>query len=176
MVQRRSIAVLLVLGLASCAEYGDAGQGPDTAVARFVPGGEVTVVQVTVSDTRPVRAAELDGPDGKVVPAYSIESNPASVYGRPAFRPSIGMGGGGGFGGGNSSFGGGLGFAMPLNGADVAPGSVSLSSGQIQSTALIRLPDPQDYRKTWRDWRVQIQLGDPPEVKFITFQAPAPPA
>jgi hypothetical protein len=176
MVLHRSIALLLVAGLASCAEYdGDKGQAPDTAVARFVPGGEVTVIQVTVSDRRPVRAVELDGPGGVVVLAYSIDANRAFAYQQPAFRPSIGVGGGGGFGGGNSSFGGGAGFSMPLNSANTAPGSVVLSSGQIQSTALIRLPDPQDYRQTWRYSTIQIQLGDPPEVKFITFPAPAPP-
>ncbi len=65
---------------------------------------------------------------------------------------------------------------MPLGGAGAVPGTVAVSSGQIQSTALIRLPDPQDYRQSWRYWTVQIQLGDPPDVKFITFPAPAPPA
>jgi hypothetical protein len=174
-VLHRSLALLLVVGLASCEDYGDRGQPPDTAVARFVPGGEVTVIQVTVSDRRPVRAVELDGPGGAVVLAYSIDSNRASASQQPAFRPSIGVGGGGGFGGGNSSFGGGVGFSVPL-GNDIAPGSVAVSSGQIHSTALIRLPDPQDYRATWRYWTVQVRLGDPPDVKFITFPAPAPPA
>ena len=171
----RSIALLLVFGLAACAGDRDLGQAPDTAVARFVKGGEVTVIQVTVSDVRPVRAVELDGPGGVVVPAYSIDANRAFAARAPTSQPSLGVSGSGGFGGGNSDFGGGLGVTMPFVGAAAIPGPVAVSSGQIQTTALIRLPDPQDYRQNWHYWTVQIQLGDPPDVKFITFAAPAPP-
>jgi hypothetical protein len=174
-VPLRSVALLFVFGLAACAGDRDLGQAPDTAVARFVKGGEVTVIQVTVSDVRPVRAVELDGPGGVVVPAYSIDANRAFAARGPTFQPSLGVSGGGGFGGGNSDFGGGFGVTMPFVGAAAVPGSIAVSSGQIQTTALIRLPDPQDYRQNWRYWTVQIQLGDPPDVKFITFAAPAPP-
>jgi hypothetical protein len=180
-VPLRSIALLFVFALAACSDYRAVGQGPDSAVARFVKGGEVTVIQVTVSDVRPVRAVELDGPGGVVVPAYSIDSNRAFAARGPTFQPSLGVSGGGAFGGGNSEFGGGPSFAMPFSstapfgsGAAV-PGSVAVTSGQIQTTALIRLPDPQDYRQNWHYWTVQIQLGDPPDTKFITFPAPAPP-
>jgi hypothetical protein len=170
-------ALLLALSVAACAD-GDGpavGQPPNSAVARFVPGGEVTVVQVTVSDRRPVRNAELVGPDGTVIQAYSIDLNRAGVAQQPAYlsgigQPSFGTAGGGGY----SSFGSAVGVAVPMGGYP-APGSYVAVSGQLQSTALIRLTDPQDYRKTWQDWKVRIQLGDPPDVSFVTVQAPQPP-
>jgi hypothetical protein len=178
-MMRGSLALLVVTLLASCAD-GDyastAGQAPDTAVARFVPGGEVTVVQVTVSDHRPVRGVELVGPGGEVVPAYSIEANPAVAYRQSVLRPPLEIGSGLGFGGGYNPFGTGVGAAVPFGGGYGAPGDYVATSDQVQSTALIRLPDPQDYRQTWRDWTVRIQLGDPPNVTFVMLAAPQPPA
>jgi hypothetical protein len=184
MVMHRSAVVLLMAAalaapaLVGCSggEYNPAvmGQGPDSAIARFVRGGEVSVVQVTVSDRRAVRGVELAGPGGQVVPAYSIDTNFDVTYQEPFFRPSIGMGGGGTFGGGYSTYGSGVAVTVPLGQATPAPGSQTVRTGQIQSTALIRLPDPQDYGKTWPEWKVRIQLGDPPDVSFVTLAAPQP--
>jgi hypothetical protein len=170
------------LALTACADQGAApnaaGQGPDTAVARFVGHDEVTVVQVTVSDYRPMRSAELLGPGGVVIRAYSIDTNRAVAAEQPLFRPPLGAGGGfvAGFGGGGGSFSTGLGIALPLGGNYAAPGSQVAVSGQVQSTALIRLDDPQDYRRTWRDWKLRVQLGDPPNAGFVFLPAPQPPA
>lgn len=178
-VMQRSFAVLLlVAGLAACTVGGNdsprLGQGPDTAVARFIPGNEVTVIQVTVSDRRPVRAVDLLGPNSVVLPAYSIDANRAFAFQPTPIQPSFGLTMGGGFGGGNSNFGSGVGVAMPFGGGYGVPGSAAAMSGQIQSMALIRLVNPQDYTRTWQDSKIRIQLGDPPDVNFITLQAPAP--
>ncbi|HZS82484.1 MAG TPA: hypothetical protein VFA50_06415 [Stellaceae bacterium] len=176
----RGLTLLLVFALAACSGpygAGRAGQGPDTAVARFVPGGEVTVIQVTVSDPQAMRAADLVYGDGEVVAAYSIDAHRAVAYapaGYQAAAPSGVIGGAGGFGGGNSSFGAGIGITFPV-GSWYAPGSQVVYSGQIQSTALIRIPDPERYRRDWQDAKVRIRLGDPPAVNFVTLPAPSPP-
>jgi hypothetical protein len=170
------LLLLLLFGLAGCAGGDEAsrGQGPNTAGARFVPGGQVTVIQVTVSDRRAMRGAELVYPDGEVVPAYSIDAHRAVAY-RPGYGPPIsGVAvGGGGFGGGNGSFGTGIGITFPI-GSWYSPGSQYVYSGQIESTALIRIPDPAGYRRDWRDAKVRARLGDPPDIGFVTLPAPPP--
>jgi hypothetical protein len=179
MMTRALPLLAAVAALAGCIDsYGQnptgLGQAPDTAVARFIPGGEVTVVQVTVSDRRQVRNAELVGPNGTVIQAYSIDVNRAGQAQYPQYQQplGVGLGGSAGFGGGYSSSS--VGLTAGLGGYS-APGNYVVLSDQIQSTALIRLTDPQDYSRTWQDWTVRIQLGDPPNVSFITLQAPQPP-
>jgi hypothetical protein len=180
MMTRALPLLAAVAALAGCVEgYGQSapnvGQAPDTAVARFIPGGEVTVVQVTVSDRRPLRNAELVGPDGSVIQAYSIDVNRASQAQYPQYQQqplALGLGGSAGFGGGYSSSA--VGLTAGLGGYST-PGNYVVVSDQIQSTALIRLTDPQDYSRTWEQWTVRVQLGDPPNVSFITLRAPQPP-
>ncbi|MBV9522987.1 MAG: hypothetical protein JO010_09350 [Alphaproteobacteria bacterium] len=176
----RFLPLLFAMIVGACASSQDAarqGQGPDTAVARFVPGGEVTVIQVTVSDRQAMRGADLVYPDGEVVPAYSIDANRAVAYGQPAFQaPPVGaVAVGGGFGGGGGSFGSAVGITFPI-GSWYAPGSQIVYSGQIQSTALVRIPQSEAYRRNWQDAKVRIRIGDPPNVSFVTLPAPSPPA
>lgn len=160
----------LVLSLAGCfggGNTGSAGQLPYTAVARFVPGDEVSVIQVTVSDRQPLRGADLIGPDGAVIAAESIEARQGVESGQPSFRPPIG-----------SDIGNGVGLAPPLGfyGSFAPAGSQTASSGQIRSTALIRLSDPVSYLKDWRLWQVRLRIGDAPKVNFLSLPAPQPPA
>jgi hypothetical protein len=156
---------LLASALAACVDRDDAatGQRPFTAVARFLPGEEVTVIQVTVSDRQPLRAADLLGPGGAVVAAESVDARQIAGYQPPFSRQSIAgeLGAGG---------------ALPLGGFGNFAGSERLSSGQIRSTALIRLPDPQSYIKDWRSWEIRLRLGDPPRATVLTLPAPQPPA
>ena len=169
------LLLLLLFGLAGCAGGDEAsrGQGPNTAVARFVPGGQVTVIQVTVSDRRAMRGAELVYPDGQVVPAYSVDAHRAVTYEQGFPPPASGVAvAGGGFGGGSSSFGTGIGITFPI-GSWYSPGSQLVYSGQIESTGLIRI-EPADYRRNWRDAKVRIRLGTPPDVSFLTLPAPSP--
>ena len=159
-----------MLSLAGCfggGQSGNAGQRPYTAVARFVPGDEVSVIQVTVSDRQPLRAAELVGPGGAVITADSIEARQGVEAEQPTFRPPIG-----------SDVNSGVGAASPLGfyGIFAPAGSQRASSGQIQSTALIRLSDPVSYLKDWRFWQVRLRIGDPPTVNFLSLPAPQPPA
>jgi hypothetical protein len=180
--QARAAMLVASLVLAACSAAGDepraAVQAPDTVVARFAAGGEVSVVEVSVDDRRPLRSAELVGPGGVIVAASSIDSNRASLAADQPFRPSGTVGGGGGFalgGGGGFGFGTGAGVPVPLTGAE-GPNSQAAVSGQIRSTALLRLPDPLGYRLEWQQWQVRVQIGDPPDVNYVTLPAPQPPA
>ncbi len=49
-------------------------------------------------------------------------------------------------------------------------------TGQIESTASIRLSDPEAYLKDWRYWQVRLRIGDPPNVNVLSLPAPQPPA
>jgi hypothetical protein len=158
---------LLALSLVGCFGGGDsrsAGQRPFTAVARFVPGDDVSVVEVTVNDRQPLRGADLIGPDGAVIAAESIDARRGFESELPSFRQPLG-----------SDIGSDVGLAPPLGFYGVPAGSQTASSGQIQSTALIRLSDPVSYLKDWRLWQVRLRIGDPPKVNVLSLPAPQPP-
>jgi hypothetical protein len=161
---------LLACMLAACIgeRGGAAGQRPYTAVARFIPGAEVTVIQVAVSDRRALRAAELVGPAGAVIAADSVDAGTVADYQQPFSRQSVGAG----F---DSS--GAAGVALPPGGFGgfAPPGSQTLSGGQIRSTAEIRLTDPDSYVRDWRLWQVRLRIGDPPNATILSLPAPQPP-
>jgi hypothetical protein len=155
----------MLSGCSGPQESGNVGQRPFTAVARFMPGDEVTVIQVTVNDRQPVRAAELVGPDGTVIPAESLDVDQTVVDQPPFARPPIAGGGGPGS------------ITLPLGafGNFAPPGSQTFSAGQIRSTAQIRLDDPLGYTRDWRLWQVRLRIGDPPNVRVLSLPAPQPP-
>jgi hypothetical protein len=160
---------LLALSLVGCFGGGDsrsAGQRPFTAVARFVPGDDVSVVEVTVSDRQPLRGADLIGPDGAVIAAESIDARRGVVSELPSFRQPLG-----------ADISNSVGLTSPLGvyGTFAPAGSESASSGQIESTAVIRLTDPVSYLKDWRFWQVRLRIGDPPTVSYFSLPAPQPP-
>jgi len=162
-----AVWVLLMAALSGCSDppaSGDIGLQPFTAVARFVPGAEVTVIHVTVNDRQPLRAAELVGPGGEVIPAESLDVQQAVVDQPPLVRPPI-------IGGGPGS------VTQPLGGFGIfaAPGSQTVNVGQIHSTALIRIDDPLAYARDWRLWQVRLHVGDTPDVKVLSLPAPQPP-
>jgi hypothetical protein len=186
------VALSGALVLAACSLAGDeprsSGQAPDTVVARFAPGGEVSVIEVSVDDRRPLRSAELVGPGGVIVPADSIDagsapslqdrvfqhSAPERPFAPPPNEPGSGSTGGLGPGGG-FGFGMGAGLPMPLTGAEGEVGQ-STDPGQVHSSALLRLPDPLGYRLEWQQWQVRVQVGDPPDANVVVLPAPQPPA
>jgi hypothetical protein len=159
--------VLLAAALGGCTdapESADVVRQPFMAVARFAPRGEVTVIEVTVNDRQALRAADLAGPGGVVIAADSVDVSQAAEYQPPFGRQSIA---------------GGMGAvtALPLGagGNLAAAGSQTVTSGQLHSTALIRLDDPASYARDWRLWQVRLRIGDPPHVNVVTLPAPQPP-
>lgn len=148
--RRGVVLAMALLLLSGCGGMTPAAAPPDTITARFVPGGPVNVITVTVIDPLPLRSAELVGPKGLTTPAYSIDvtANPTEVStpGAGVFAATPGM---------------------PLT---VARRATNLS------TALLRLPDPVYYVNTWRDWRLRLHLGSAAGGRDVTLDAPAPPA
>jgi hypothetical protein len=169
----RRIPLLLAAAalLTGCADYGAPGGASDggagSATARFVPGNDVNIIQVTLTGRLPARAAELVGPDGTVQPAQSINTDRVASRGYGYGGPTFGLGVGGGSGG----FGSGIGLSFPLGSS-----SETVSSGDIVSNAFIPLPDPLRYRQTWQAWRIRVQVGDPPNQSTLELAAPQPPA
>jgi hypothetical protein len=117
--------------------------------ARFDRGGLSDVIVVFVVDWRPLRSAVLTGPAGERVPAYSLDVLTSPIQAGP---PAA---------------------AILL----VTPGwtrSVTELKAMV-STALIRLPDPDRYGKSWQNWRVDIVLGDADAGRETrTLAAPSP--
>jgi hypothetical protein len=173
----RALLLPFVVALAACASgsgEAPAGPAPGSIIARFPPGDARDVLQVTVSDRLAARAVELVGPNGLVAPAYTIESQQATRtepgYGGWGFGPTVGLG----VGGGSRGVGSGIGLTLPLGGMG-APSTTTVVD-QTVTNAFVRIPDLNDYRQNWQAYKIRLQLGTAPNIRFITIDAPPPPA
>jgi hypothetical protein len=147
---RWGLGLLLLLLLPSCSDL-EAEPEPVTfsITARFDPGGLSDVIVVAAIDWRPLRSAVLTGPDGARVPAYSldVEASPVDA-GPPA--------------------------AAILLVTSGWPRTLTRLNAMV-STALIRLPDPDRYARSWQNWHVEIVLGDADAGReALTLAAPLP--
>jgi hypothetical protein len=164
------LASLALFLLAGCASSGGVAEGTNQAVlARFPPGGAKDILQVTVTDRLQVRSAELVGPGGGAVPAYSINTEaPRYAPSFGGFLPSIGIG----IGGGSGGVGGGVNIGFPLGGGgngSSAPPATSVSNAYFQ------LPDRGLYLREWQNYRIRVELGWPPDSRTVEIAAPPPP-
>ncbi len=158
-----------VILLAACADSGLPPLATDQTRARFPPGGVVDVIEVDAVDRLPLRKAELVAPDGRATPAsyLNVAPSPGMTLDREfATSPYAGNA----FGYGN------------INANLVAPGGAVGAPQQrvallaMVSTASILLPDPVEYRRDWRDYRIRLDFGDPPgAVETRELAAPEPP-
>jgi hypothetical protein len=154
---RRTVSIAALLLLCACANgasdddaAGPAGGPPGTVTARFATGGLANVIVVSAVDRLPLRQAVLINPDGERVPAYSIDVDASPPL---AVVPNEG-------------------FILAAPGAQ----RHEISVNTMASIALIQLPDPVQYAKTWRDSRIEVTLGDPGSGKHEeTLAAPSPP-
>ena len=150
---RRALALALACALplvAACAaEDAPWGGAPSESVtARFDALSDVIVV--TVVDRLPLRSAILVASDGERVPAYSLDVSSSPVV-PPSQEAAIFM-------------------ASPG-----VPRQVT-RVGIMSSTALIQVPDATRYAQGWRDWRVELRIGDPGDAgRDVTVAAPKPP-
>lgn len=149
---RSLLAPLMLLLIAGCAgDDSDASAAaPYGVTARFEPGGLADVIVVSAVDWRPMRRAELVDPDGERVPAYSLDvvASPWSA-GSPGVESLMST-----------------------------PGAVRVvtQAKVMRSTALIRLPNPMLYARSWRDSHIEVVLGDPDAgEETLTLPAPPPP-
>jgi hypothetical protein len=151
--------LLAALVLAACA--GDSSPRP-AAVAEFVGAN---LIEVRVSDVRALESALLVGPGGRSLePADIVAGQPAPPPEAP--RPGIGV-----FveGGSSSGVTPGVVLGVPLRLGEGARRTPVLSSARF------RLPDPEFYRRSWQDWRIELRLGPPgAEAAYLTVPAPAP--
>lgn len=141
--------VASLLFVAGCADDEPWHGAPaPSASARFE--GLSDVIVVSVVDRLPLRSATLVAPDGERVPAYSLDvsSSPIVVPSQEAaiFMASPGV-------------------PRQVTRIDV-----------MSSTALIQLPDPTRYAKSWQDSRVELRIGEPGSAgRDVTLEAPKPP-
>jgi hypothetical protein len=166
----RWVATILIMVL--CAACPDGSLPPlagDEIRVRFPAGGVVDVIEVDVVNRLPLRKVELIAADGQATPAAFLNVNPSpSVTSYQGL--SNGPYAGDAFGVGNIAAG------MP---------PLALTGGASQqrttflamiSTASIPLPDPVEYRRDWRSYRVRLSFGDAPgEVETREVDAPEPP-
>jgi hypothetical protein len=143
-------AVGLLLLLLGCMEGAPPPSLAEGATAKFLGGGSVAIVVVTVRDAHALQSAELEGPDGFAAEADSIDAAPSSL-------------------------------AVPAPGADAFAGLAGMSktlveTRLVESVARIPVPDVVYYNNTWREWRVQLWIGEPGTPgRAVTLAAPEPP-
>jgi hypothetical protein len=166
---RKFVSLLTAMVLAACADTGLPPLATDQIRARFPPGGVVDVIVIDAVDRLPLRQAELVAPDGQATPAsyLNVDASPGVTF-NPEFATNpyaISA-----FGTANTT----LGVAVPA----LTPGAPQQRVAVLAmvSTASIALPDPVEYRRDWRGYRIRLGFGDPPgAVETRELPAPMPP-
>ena len=167
---RGAIYFLTPVLLAACAESGLPALPDDQVHARFPPGGVVDVIEVDAIDRLPLRTVELIAPDGQATPATYLNVTPSPSVASDQQFPN-GPYAGTTFGVGNLAAG--VLLLPALTGAAPQQRVVLLA---MVAAASIPLPDPVEYRRDWRNYRIRLSFGDPPgEVTSRELAAPEPP-
>jgi hypothetical protein len=166
----RGVATILMMVLcAACADGGLPPLAADQVRVRFPAGGVVDVIEVDAVNRLPLRKVELIAADGQATPAAYLNVNPSPSVTSYQGLPN-GPYAGDEFGVGNIAAGM---PPPPLTGG--APQQRAAFLAMI-STASIPLPDPVEYRRDWRRYRVRLSFGDAPgEVETREVDAPEPP-
>jgi hypothetical protein len=164
----RVAAAVLTLVLLACRD-GPSPLPSDQIRARFMPGGDVNVIEVDAVDRLPLRKAELIAPSGSTVPATYLHVSPSpsvTAYQEFPNNPYAGNL----FGPGNI----GSSLSLPAGIGGAPQGRAQLLA--MVSTASIPVPDRVEYRRGWADYRIRLDFGDPPgEVYTRDLAAPEPP-
>ena len=169
MSRRRSLpSILLFTLLAACGDSGLAPVPSDQIRASFPPGGVVDVIEVDTVNHLPLRSAALIAPDGQVTQTSYLAVNPspsATSYLALPTSPYAAIA----TGVGNLTTG-----LTPTVSTGSPQQQVTLQT--VVSTASLPLPDPVDYRREWRDYRIRLDFGIPPgETETRDVPAPEPP-
>jgi hypothetical protein len=159
---RGIVFLLTVIVLAACAESGLPPLATDQIRVRFPPGGVVDVIEVDAVDRLPLRQAELVAPDGQTTPAsyLNVNGSPGVAFNQEFVN--------------NPYAGNAFGTIPP----GLTPGAPQQRVAVLAmvSTASIPLPDPVEYRRDWRGYRIRLGFGDPPgAVQTRELPAPEPP-
>jgi hypothetical protein len=163
------LAILTIVLLAACADDGSPPLAGDQVRVRFPAGGVVDVIELDAVDRLPLRKAELVAPDGLATTASYLNVNSSPNVTSYAGLPN-GPYAGDAFGVGNIA----AGVPTPvLTGGAPTQRAAFLA---FVSSASIPLPDPVQYRRDWRSYRIRLSFGDPPdEVETREVDAPEPP-
>jgi hypothetical protein len=166
---RGATTILIMILLAACADDGQAPLAGDQIHVRFPAGSVVDVIEVDVVNRLPLRKAELIAADGQATPATYLNVNPSPSV---TFYQGLPNGpyAGNAFGVGNMVAG-----APSFATTGGAPQQRAALLAMV-STASIPLPDPVEYRRDWRSYRVRLSFGDgPDEAETRVVDAPEPP-
>jgi hypothetical protein len=127
-------------------------------------------IEVSIRDEQAADRVQLVAPDGSVADAYQLDRNfiHAEDSGSSGFNFGVGVSGGSSSGV-QPSFG--IGFPI-FGGAPNSP-----QRDEVQTKALIRVPDMAAYRANWQHTTVRIYLGDKSvSPRKMEMAAPAPPS
>jgi hypothetical protein len=141
----------------------------DQVRVRFPAGGVVDVIEVDAINRLPLRKAELVSPDGQSTPASYLNVNPSpsvtsyqGMPNAPYASDALGVGN--------------IPPGMPLTAVTGGAPQQRAMFLVIVSSASIPLPDPVEYRRDWRNYRIRLSFGDAPdEVEMRKVDAPEPP-
>ena len=155
------IAIFLLL--AACTSGGQSS----SAVLSPISANDPSRIDLTVRDPLPVADARLVDPQGKVTAATRIDRDRINYRHNRGVEPGMGVGVAGGSNSGIST-GVGLGVTIPLfSGGDN-------EDSFTESRASFRIPDMAAYRKTWQQWKVQVDLNNGSSHRSLELAAPAP--
>jgi len=155
--------------LAACADDGQVPLAGDQIHVRFPAGSVVDVIEVDAVNRLPLRKAELIATDGQTTPASYLNVNPSPSVTSYQGLPN-GPYAGNAFGVGNIAAG------VPSFATTGGATQQRATFLAMVSTASIPLPDPVEYRRDWRSYRVRVTFGDEPgEVEIREVDAPEPP-
>jgi hypothetical protein len=139
-------------------------------VAGYALGGDVDTIVVRLLDVAALQSAVLVGSDGSRQEAYSIEQTRSPSETTPYLGLAPATIGNGGFLGDPAS------ASTLLPRMPGTPTETVTLVGQIRSTAYIRIADPVPYRQAWRDYKIELTIGIPPNSRKVTLAAPQPPS
>jgi hypothetical protein len=166
---RRFGPILIFLVLVACADSGLPPLPTEQVRARFPAGGVVDIIEVDAVDRLPLQKVELIAPDGQTTPASYLNVNPSpsiTAYQEFANGPFAGST----FGVGNIA----AGVPPPVLTGGAPQQRVAFLV--MVSNASIPLPDPVEYRRDWRSYRIRVSFGDPAgEGDTRELAAPEPP-
>jgi hypothetical protein len=150
--------VIAVFALSACSS---AVPVPPRATASVIPNSNT--LQVVIHDPKPVIGVRMITAAGETVNALRMDTT--RLVGPPSSGASLGFGIGGFSSGRGGGFGSGFGVGVPVGGGTPRVDSVV--------TATLPINDPDDYRRDWRGYRIDVLFGNPPET--LTVNAPPPP-
>jgi hypothetical protein len=163
------LSIMSFVLLGACGDGGLAPVPSNQIRAWFPPGGVVDVIEVDTVNHLPLRSAELIAPDGQLTQASYLAVNPSPSTTSYLALPTSP-------------------YATTVTGVGTIDAGLTstVSSGAPQqqvtlqtvvSTASLPLPDPVDYRREWRNYRIRLDFGIPPgDTDTRELAAPEPPA